>query len=143
LQYLIGVIPTFVIPTKALLSSAYYSLPMRGRPPKSAIRQNIVELLHVKVKAHGYQVYKWYREIFPACAARTVYYHLRKGVLLGEFIISEVRQEKGDYSWGPSAQKTYYALGEKAAPTGDARVAEFFKCNADSLPITATQVRNP
>ena len=99
----------------------------RGRPVKSQIRQNIVELLAVMGKGYGYEIHKKYKEIFPDCTREVVYYHLKKGVKLGEFAIAEVKQEQGNYSWGGTVQKTYYKLGSHAKPAGDNRVKEFFK----------------
>jgi DNA-binding PadR family transcriptional regulator len=99
----------------------------RGRPVKSAIRQNIVEILNVKGEMYGYDIYRVYREIFPSITLRSIYYHLRKGVSTGEFIVKEVRKEKGDFSWGAETEKIYYALGPKAQPKGDQRVKDYFK----------------
>lgn len=97
---------------------------MRGRPVKSEIRQNIVDILAYKGKGYGYEIYKWYLKIFPKCTREVVYYHLKKGVSLGEFDIAEVKREKGDFSWGPMAVKTYYKLGENAKPKKTKRVKE-------------------
>ncbi len=99
----------------------------RGRPVKSAIRQNIVEILNVKGDMYGYDIYRVYREIFPSITLRSIYYHLKKGVSTGEFIVKEVRKEKGNFSWGGETEKTYYALGPKAMPKGDNNVKDFFK----------------
>lgn len=98
----------------------------RGRPVFSRIRQNIIEILYIMGSGYGYDIYKVYREIFPQVTLRSMYYHLRKGVSLGEFEIKEVRNEKGDYSWGGEVQKIYYSLGENANPMGDKRVAKYF-----------------
>ena len=62
----------------------------RGRPVKSNIRQNIAELLNVIKEGYGYEVAKKYLEIFSAVSQRVIYYHLKKGVTLGEFKISKV-----------------------------------------------------
>jgi len=96
----------------------------RGRPIKSAIRQNIVEILHYLPKAYGYQLSKIYNEIFPTVTQRSIYYHLRKGLQTQEIEVKTVEQEKGDFSWGPTVEKTYYTLGTKAKPVGLARVKE-------------------
>lgn len=76
---------------------------------------------------YGYQIHKFYNELFPPCTRENVYYNLRKGVKLGEFKLAEVRQEKGDYSWGTVVEKKYYVLGPNAKPRGDDRVREFFE----------------
>jgi len=100
---------------------------MRGRPVKSKIRQNIVEILYFMKKGYGYDIYKAYRDIFPAVSMRVIYYHLKKGVETGEFIVDGVRSEKGEYSWGGQAEKIYYALGKDAHPQGDKRVEKYFR----------------
>ncbi len=99
----------------------------RGRPVKSAIRQNIVEILNVKGDMYGYDIYRVYREIFPSITLRSIYYHLRKGLSTGEFVVKEVKKEKGDFSWGTETEKIYYALGPKAQVKNDNRVKDFFK----------------
>ena len=101
----------------------------RGRPVYSAIRQNIVEILFFLGKGYGYDIYRIYREVFPKVTLRSIYYHLNKGVALGEFKIEKIEREKGDYSWGETAEKIYYSLGENAFPRGDARVKEYLKEN--------------
>ena len=98
----------------------------RGRPVRSEIRQNIVEILFFMKEGYGYGVYKYYVAIFPKVTMRSIYYHLKRGISLGEFKISKVEMEKGDYSWGGEAEKTYYALGEKAKPLGNEKVKAYF-----------------
>lgn len=98
----------------------------RGRPIKSEIRQNIVEILYFMKKGYGYDIYKAYINIFPKVTMRSIYYHLKKGTSLGEFKVEKVEKEKGDYSWGGEAEKIYYALGDKAKATGVDKVKEFF-----------------
>jgi len=99
----------------------------RGRPVKSQIRQNIIEILFVIGPAYGYRIHKFYNEIFPPCTRENIYYNLRKGVKLGEFELAEVRQEEGAYSWGTVVEKKYYRLGPNARPRGNPRVREFFE----------------
>ena len=99
----------------------------RGRPVKSAIRQNVVEILAVKGEMYGYDIYRVYREIFPSITLRSIYYHLKKGISTGEFVVKEVRKEKGNFSWGGETEKIYYTLGPKAQPKNDQRVKDFFK----------------
>ena len=94
----------------------------RGRPVNSQIRQNIVEILYFLGKGYGYNIYKHYIEIFPKVTMRSIYYHLKKGVELGEFKIEKIENEKGDYSWGEMAEKIYYVLGDNAAHIGDTKV---------------------
>lgn len=98
----------------------------RGRPVRSDIRQNIVEILAVMGRGYGYQIHKVYRELFPMCTREVIYYHLKKGVVLGEFEVEAVKQESGSYSWGTTVEKTYYRIGPKANPKGDKKVVDFF-----------------
>ncbi len=99
----------------------------RGRPIGSAVRQNVIEILNVLKKAHGYQIYKVYRDLFPKVTLRVIYYHLKKGCDLGEFEIDKVQLEKGDYSWGGEAEKIYYKLGPQAKISGDERVKAYIQ----------------
>ena len=99
----------------------------RGRPVKSEIRQNIIEILAVAGKAYGYLIHKWYNQIFPPCTRENIYYNLKKGTALGELKIEEIKQEKGEYSWGTIVEKKYYVIGPNAKPRGDTRVKEFFE----------------
>lgn len=100
---------------------------MRGRPVFSRIRQNIVELLYYMGKGYGYEIYRAYVDIFPKVTMRSVYYQLRKGVALSELEIESVKTEKGDYSWGPDAEKTYYMLGKNAKPKGEERIKSYLE----------------
>ncbi len=88
----------------------------RGRPVKSEIRQNLIEILFYLGEGYGYDLFKIYRELFPACTNEVIYYHLKKGVQTEEFVVKKIAQEKGDYSWGGTAEKIYYKLGPKAQP---------------------------
>ncbi len=98
----------------------------RGRPTKSQIRQNMIEILaHIKA-AYGYDIYKVYISIFPKVTIRSIYYHLKKGVSLGEFIVAKIEKEKGDYSWGGEAEKIYYSLGPQAKVQGSEEVKRHF-----------------
>jgi len=97
----------------------------RGRPIRSAVRENIIEILYFLGKAYGYEIYKVYKVLFPKVTLRLIYYHLKKGIDLEEFKVEKVEKEKGDYSWGGTAEKTYYALGPKAKPKMDKRVKEY------------------
>jgi hypothetical protein len=90
----------------------------RGRPIKSQIRQNIIELLYFLKEGYGYAIYKHYRELFPPVTMRVIYYHLKKGKELGEFKVNRIAKEEGSFSWGPNAEKIYYGLGDEARPCG-------------------------
>ena len=99
----------------------------KGRPVRSQIRQNIIEILYFFKKRYGYEIYKIYVKIFPKVTMRSVYYNLSKGVELGEIKIDRIESEKGDYSWGDEAEKIYYTLGANAKPAIDKRVKEFYE----------------
>ena len=99
----------------------------KGRPVKSEIRQNMIELLFFTKEGYGYGIYKNYIAIFPKVTMRSIYYHLKKGVDLNEFKVSKIERVKGNYSWGPEAEKTYYSLGPNAKPTMNKQVKEFFE----------------
>lgn len=99
---------------------------VRGRPVKSIIRQNIVEILYFMKEGYGYDIYRAYRDLFPAVTMRSIYYHLNKGVETGEFKIKEVKKEEGNFSWGSTVTKTYYALGSKAKATMKEEVKKYF-----------------
>jgi len=85
----------------------------------------MVEILAIMKEAYGYDLYKTYIRIFPRITMRSIYYHLKKGVSLQEFVVSRVEKSKGEYSWGQEAEKTYYALGQNAKPQGSGRVNEY------------------
>ena len=99
----------------------------RGRPTKSKIRQNIVEILNHLGKGYGYQICKIYNEVFPTVTQRSIYYHLKKGVFTKEVAVQKIELEKGDFSWGNLVEKTYYTLGSNAVPQGEKRVQDFLK----------------
>lgn len=99
----------------------------RGRPVKSDTRQKIVEILNIMGRGYGYEIYKAFTEIFGKTTLRNIYYQLRKGVDLGELKVDKVVSEKGEYSWGGTAEKTYYGLGRYASPSGNADVKKYFE----------------
>ncbi|MFH1510255.1 MAG: hypothetical protein ABIF10_01075 [Candidatus Woesearchaeota archaeon] len=86
----------------------------RGRPVHSDVRERIIEILRLKKQAYGYEIWNFYKQKYPPVSMRLIYYHLKKGVILGEFKVQKVVSEKGDYSWGPEAEKIYYSLGPEA-----------------------------
>ena len=99
----------------------------RGRPTRSVIRQNIIEILFFLEEGYGYQIAKIYNEIFPPVSQRSIYYHLKKGAQTKEIEIKKIKQEKGDFSWGSMVEKIYYSLGDAAEPRGDQRVGDALK----------------
>jgi len=66
--------------------------------------------------SYGYDLYKKYRILFGAVKIRTVYYNLRKGVLLNEFMISDIKREVGEYTWGTETERVYYTNGPYSNP---------------------------
>ncbi len=88
----------------------------RGRPTKSQVRQNIVNMLHLLKESYGYDLFRHYRTLFSPVTMRVVYYHLKKGAELGEFQLHKVAKEQGKFSWGEEAMKIYYRLGPEAKP---------------------------
>ena len=98
----------------------------RGRPIKSEVRNNIIELLYFMKKAYGYDIYKNYIELFPKTTMRNIYYHLKKGLTIDEFKIEKIKKEQGEYSWGTEAEKIYYRLGPNASPKINKRVKNYF-----------------
>ncbi len=100
---------------------------MRGRPIKSVIRQNIIEILHYLGEGYGYQISKIYNEIFAPVTQRSIYYHLHKGTRTNELEVHNIRVEKGDYSWGENVEKIYYSLGRSAEPRGLKKVQKFVR----------------
>ncbi len=99
----------------------------RGRPIGSNIRQNLIEILFFKGESYGYDIYKYYCELFPKVTLRVIYYHLKKGVSLKEFVLENIKKEKGKYSWGGEAEKKYYKLGPKAKPKINEQVKKYFE----------------
>jgi hypothetical protein len=98
----------------------------RGRPVRSEVRQNLIDILAVAQSGYGYELHKYYIEIFGPITRETIYYNLKKGVDLKEFIIKEVKQEVGEYSWGKLVEKTYYALGPNSTPRKNPAISAYF-----------------
>ncbi len=99
----------------------------RGRPIGSQIRKNIIEILYFLEEGYAYDIYKTYKQIFPNVTMRSIYYHLKKGVSLGEIKVSKIVKEKGEFSWGTVVEKTYYALGDQANPAGLEKVRDMLQ----------------
>jgi hypothetical protein len=97
----------------------------RGRPIKSEIRQNIVEILYFLGEAYPYEVYQIYREVFPNVTMRSVYFQLKRGSEMGIFKVKKIKSFEGSYSWGPSAERVYYELGKLALPVGNLLVKAY------------------
>ncbi|MCC7575158.1 hypothetical protein KO361_06215 [Candidatus Woesearchaeota archaeon] len=98
---------------------------VRGRPIGSKVRQNMIEILYFLGSAHGYHIYKVYKNVYAPVTLRAIYYHLKKGLETDEFEIAEIQKEHGDFSWGTEAEKTYYKLGKRAKPKIDNQLKLF------------------
>ncbi|MBI5398968.1 hypothetical protein HZB03_05890 [Candidatus Woesearchaeota archaeon] len=99
----------------------------RGRPAKSVVRQNIVNILAVLGDGYAYDIAKAYMDLFPRVSSRLIYYHLKKGTDLKEFSAKGTKTEPGEYSWGTSADKNYFGLGPAAAPLKNPAIQEYFE----------------
>jgi hypothetical protein len=96
-----------------------------GRKPKSQIRDDIVELLYFLKEAYGYDLYKKYCKVYDKkISMRSIYYHLNKGVELGVFNLKEVRDVKGEFSWGSGAKQVIFQLASGANPKALKEVEE-------------------
>jgi hypothetical protein len=89
---------------------------MRGRPAKSKIRRKIAAILQHANTSYGYEIYKNYKQVFGPVKMRTVYYNLRKGVMLNEFLIQDIKREIGNYTWGNEVERIYYTNGPYSEP---------------------------
>jgi len=74
--------------------------------------------------AYGYEVYKIYKAAFEPVSLRSMYYHLKRGVTLGEFKQVGSKQETGPYTWGRESTHIYYALGDAASQRAPAELRE-------------------
>lgn len=99
----------------------------RGRPTFSKVRQNIVEILNLIGRGYGYQIYTIHREFYQPTTLRLIYYHLKKGVALGELEVEKIEKVKGEYSWGGETEKIFYKLGKAAKPQIDEKLKKFLE----------------
>ena len=84
----------------------------KGRPERSAIRDNIGKLLKEHGPSDGYSLYKRYIGNFPKVTMRSIYYHLKKGVELELFRIKEILKDRGSHSWGNYSEKIIYDINK-------------------------------
>ena len=113
------------------MNKTNYNFMKRGRPVGSIVRQTIVNILFQLRKAHGYHIYKVYKELDSKISIRLVYYHLKKGVETEEFKLSKITKEEGDYSWGSQAEKHYYELGLNATVRNDTKIKNLLETRKD------------
>ncbi len=86
----------------------------KGRPVKSLIRERMQAIVDTLGVTYGYEIFKLYNEVFEPVDLRSMYYHLAKGVKLGEFEEVGVKQVKGQFTWGDISIRKYYLLGPQA-----------------------------
>lgn len=84
----------------------------QGRPVGSNVRTNIINLLSTEGPMHGYDLYQKYLKYYPKVSMRLIYYHLKKGVSLGELKIHKVIHKRGEFSWGSEVQNIVYAVNK-------------------------------
>ena len=82
----------------------------QGRPTRSVVRENIIEILSNLKEGYGYQIYKEYLQHYPKTTLRNIYYHLKKGVLLKELEIAKKDKLQKPNSWGADTEVTFYKL---------------------------------
>ncbi len=85
-----------------------------GRPVKSKIRDRMQMVVDALGVSYGYEIFKVYQDAFESIDLRSMYYHLNKGVMLGEFKEIGVEVVKGNFTWGDKSIRKYYVLGENA-----------------------------
>lgn len=84
----------------------------QGRPIGSNVRTNIINLLSKEGPMHGYELYQKYLTYYSQVSMRLIYYHLKKGVSLGELKIHKIEKKKGEFSWGSEVQHITYAVNK-------------------------------
>lgn len=85
-----------------------------GRPLKTEIREKIASILAQVGQSYGYEIYKIYQNVFGTVNLRNLYYNIKKGLELGEFMIIDIKREVGSFTWGGESQHIYYAVGPYA-----------------------------
>ena len=102
----------------------------RGRPIKTDIRERIAAILQHMNIAYGYQIFKIYRDIFGYISLRNLYYNVKKGMELGEFVVVDVKRENGLFTWGQNVEHKYYTLGPFAIFPKKLKEGEIKKLNS-------------
>lgn len=100
---------------------------VRGRPSKSPVREHLRELLFLGGSMTAYQAHKHYIKLFAATTQRNIYYQLEKGVEQMMFVVDQIKDEEGNYSWGDTARKKYYALAKDEKPNFSKEVFDYFQ----------------
>jgi DNA-binding PadR family transcriptional regulator len=86
-----------------------FPLPQLTQSSRTSVRQRISEILR-EGPAYGYGIFKKYCTRYGKISMRLIYYHLARGEKDGLFEVSDLKQEKGDFSWGEASQRKYYKL---------------------------------
>ena len=90
-----------------------------------------MELLYFLKTGYGYELYKKYISVFDQkVSIRSIYYHLNKGVELGDFQVNTVEEVSGNYSWGDRVKRVLFSLGPNASPRNTQEVLEKLKQEA-------------
>jgi len=99
----------------------------RGRPVKSVIRDRMQQIVDALGTAYGYEIYKIYKEVFEPVSVRSMYYHLKRGLALGEFKLAGTKSVQGPFTWGRESTHTYYTLGDSASHVGNKELRDKVK----------------
>ena len=83
----------------------------KGRPTRSIIRDNLINLIKTNPGLAGYDYFKLYLSYYPKCTLRSIYYHLDKAVSLGDLTYS-VDETKRSIS----GQNKIYSPGSSVTP---------------------------
>ncbi len=75
------------------------------------VRKRIATIIYHTGPNYGYQLYKNYVKVFGKILMRTFYYNLNKGLSTGEFVIIDIKEEQGSFTWGSKVERVYYGLG--------------------------------
>jgi|GEM_PF-2772107 len=84
---------------------------VKKRVVRHPVRARIAQILeNNSAPLYGYAIYKLYTEKFGPISIRLVYYHLTRGVKERLFVVKQVEEIRGDYSWGNQSMRKYYDL---------------------------------
>lgn len=97
----------------------------KGRPTGSTVRDRMINILYHYDHLHGYKLHDIYESVYEEVSRRLIYYHLDKGVELGELKLHSVEEQRGEYSWGDKVQRKRYELGPNAEPSFDKRIKNY------------------
>lgn len=104
----------------------------KGRPTGSTVRDRVINILYQYDHLHGYKLHEIYENVYEEVSRRLIYYHLDKGVELGEIQLHSVEEQRGEYSWGDKVQRKRYELGPNAEPTFDKAIKNYKDAHSSS-----------